>query len=190
MSKAEAPILHIAGTIAVRDYKADLRVRSIPVFLVYLLITALLKAGTSLYHWFADLRDGVITFGEWLRIVWESMGFPSVFFCALILVALYLLLIRPFLAGERMRRLHPEGIRVKCDFYDDRLVLNASGRSEDGTIRLMYADVRRRITETRYSFTLSTDQRNKLSLFKTVMKPDEVERVRRLLKERCPQRAK
>ena len=54
-------------------------------------------------------------------------------------------------------------------------------------ILLSYADVQRKIKETKYTIALSTVQRNRIALYKAVMTSEELERVRGILKERCPQ---
>ena len=53
---------------------------------------------------------------------------------------------------------------------------------------LPYADVQRKIKETKHWFLLSTARKNRIYLYKAIMTPEEAERVRRLLNERCPQR--
>ncbi|MBQ6174157.1 MAG: hypothetical protein IJK28_06000, partial [Clostridia bacterium] len=84
----------------------------------------------------------------------------------------------------------PDGFPVTYDFFDDTLVISSATKTSDETFRLKYADVQRKIRETRYTIALSTGQRNRIGLYKAVMAPEETEQVRKLLNERCPQRKK
>ena len=68
------------------------------------------------------------------------------------------------------------------------LVTHINSRSGENFVRMHYTDVQRKIKETKYVFTLSTGQKNRISLFKAIMTPEEEKTARELLKERCPQR--
>lgn len=106
----------------------------------------------------------------------------------LVCYAIELIVIRPNQAKKRLHELHPDGLPVTYDFFDDVLVISSATQTVDETYRLKYSDVRRKIRETRFVITLSTGQRNRIGLYKTVMTLEETEQVRRLLHERCPQR--
>ena len=106
----------------------------------------------------------------------------------LVFYAVYYIVVRPILAKKRLHELHPDGFPVTYDFYDDMLVIISSTQSSDETVRLKYADVQRKIKERKYIIVLSTVKRNRLGLYKAVMTSEDLERVRRHLNERCPQR--
>ena len=194
MSEKENPIIHISGTLTLRDYMAALRAGGLRFFLIvsaiYLLMTLLIPLGMSLPNWYPYLKDGRATVGEWLNTYWEAtVSGSGIFFLLgfLALYALYLLLIRPFLAGKRMRELYPDGLPIVYDFFEEMLVINSSTQAADQTVRMKYGDVQRKIRETGHVFRLSTGQRNRLGLYKAIMTEEEIGRVRVLLKERCPQ---
>ena len=194
MSETTIPLLHINGIITEKDYKAALRAHSkrrVLLFCVsYLLFLLLFIVGMDLYHAFPYLKDGSLTFGEWLKMLWE--GINPVYWCVvigfIILYAVYLLLIRPMQLGRRMRELDPDGEPVEYDFYDDHIELRATTQTDNRTVRMKYGDVQRKIKENKYIFILSTSRKNRLAIYKTIMTAEEVENVRNLLYEHCPQR--
>ncbi len=194
MSEKENPIIHISGTLTLRDYMAALRAGGLRFFLivsaVYLLMLLLIPLGMSLPSWYPYLKDGSATVGEWLNTYWEATVSGSSLFILLgflVLYALYLVLLRPYLAGKRMRERYPDGLPIVYDFFEDMLVIDSSTPAADQTLRLKYDEVRRKIRETGHIFRLSTGQRNRLGLYKAIMTGDEIRSVRALLKERCPQ---
>ncbi len=194
MSETETPIIHISGTLTMKDYMAALRAGGLRFFLIvsaiYLPMTLLIPLGMSLPRWYPYFKDGSATVGEWLNTYREATVSGLGLFILLgflALYALYLLLIRPYLTGKRMRERYPDGLPIVYDFFEEMLVINSSSQAADQTIRLKYGDVRRRIRETGHVFILSTGQRNRLGLYKAIMTDDEIGRVRTLLKERCPQ---
>ena len=194
MSEKETPIIHISGTLTLKNYMAAVRaggLRSMLIILVIILPGSFLcTLLISLPDWIPYLKDGRATLGEWLTTYWKATVNGSSIFVLLgflILYALYLLLIRPYLAGKRMRERHPDGLPIDYDFFEEMLVINSSSQLADQTIRMKYGDVRRRIRENGHIFKLSTGQRNRLGLYKAIMTGDEIRSVRALLKERCPQ---
>ncbi|MBQ9408145.1 MAG: hypothetical protein IJU28_01960 [Clostridia bacterium] len=196
MENAEKPLLHISGTLSVEDTVKVWRFRGIQHFwkyaLIYLLLCALVFFGTSLYYWYSDLRDGYITVGEWLdyaiRGVFDGSIADFVIIGFLIIYALYLIVIRPTQVGKRIRELNPGGTPLTYDFYEDRIVFSTMSKSVAETYQIEYAKVQRKIKEDKYSFRLSTGQKNRIGLSKIIMTAEEIESVRKLLKERCPQR--
>ncbi|MBR4235790.1 MAG: hypothetical protein IKR85_06985 [Clostridia bacterium] len=195
MSESDESILHISGTMTEKDYLAAVRARNGRYFLRYMVIYVLLMLifvlGLSLYEVFPYLKSGEITLSEWLIELWNALLSRTTPFVTiiglLILYAVVLLLVRPAQLAKRMRELYPTGMPLVYDFYVDRLVLNSSSHSGDQTVRLLYSDVQRRIKEHKYTITLSTGQKNRYSLFKSIMTPEEVAVVRDLLKTHCPQ---
>ena len=194
MSEKENPIIHISGTLTMKNYMAALRAGGLRFFLIvsaiYLLLMLLIPLVMSLPSWYPYLKDGSATVGEWLNTYWEAtVSGSGIFFLLgfLALYALYLVLIRPYLAGKRMRERYPDGLPIVYDFFEEMLVINSSSQAADQTIRMKYGDVRRRIRENGHIFKLSTGQRNRLGLYKAIMTGDEIRSVRALLKERCPQ---
>ena len=111
-----------------------------------------------------------------------------IFLGCIALYALIHLLIRPFQGRKRFRELYPEGMPVVYAFYGDRMKIHSVTAISDQTARLPYADVQRKIKETKHWIRLSTARKNRIYLYKAIMTPEEAERVRRLLNERCPQR--
>ena len=194
MSETETPIIHISGTLTMKDYMAALRAGGLRFFLIvsaiYLPMTLLIPLGMSLPRWYTYFKDGSATVGEWLNTYREATVSGLGIFILLgflALYALYLLLIRPYLTGKRMRERYPDGLPIVYDFFEEMLVINSSSQAADQTIRMKYGDVRRRIRENGHIFKLSTGQRNRLGLYKAIMTGDEIRSVRALLKERCPQ---
>ena len=196
MENAEKPLLHISGTLSVEDTVKVWRYRGVQHFwkyaLVYLLLCVIVFFGTSLYYWYSDLRDGYITVGEWLdyafRGVFDGSIANFVIIGFLIFYALYLIVIRPMQVGKRIRELNPGGTPLTYDFYEDRIVFSTMSKSVAETYQMEYAKVQRKIKEDKYSFRLSTGQKNRIGLSKIIMTAEEIESVRKLLKERCPQR--
>ncbi len=194
MSEKENPIIHISGTLTLKNYMAAVRAGGLRFLLiysaVYLLLAFLIPLGMSLSRWFPYLKDGSATVSDWLGAYWEVTFSGSSFFILLgflLLYALYLLLIKPYQLGKSMRERYPDGLPIVYDFFEEMLVLNSSSQAADQTIRLKYGDVRRRIRENGHIFKLSTGQRNRLGLYKAIMTGDEIRSVRALLKERYPQ---
>ena len=195
MSEKENPIIHISGTLTLKDYMAAVRAGGLRSMLIISLIilpgSFLCTLLISLPDWIPYLKDGRATLGEWLNTYWKASVNGSSLFVLLgflLLYALYLFLIRPYLAGKRMRERYPDGLPIVYDFFEDMLVIDSSTPAADQTLRLKYDEVRRKIRETGHIFRLSTGQRNRLGMYKAIMTEDEVVRVRALLKERCPQR--
>ena len=196
MSESKAPVIHISGTVTEKDYTNAVRARGIRNFLkyavIYILVMLLFDLGVSIYYWYPELKNGRITFSAWLNEAWGTVFSASPGTCViagfLVLFAVYLMIIRPGQAKKRLRELHPNGLHVTYDFFDDVLVISSATQTADETFRLRYADVQRKIGETGYVISLSTGKRNRIGLYKTVMTPEETERVRKLLNERCPQR--
>ena len=110
------------------------------------------------------------------------------FTAVIVFYAVNNLVIKPARAAKRMRERDPEGAPFVYDFYEDRLEIKSSSQSSDETIRVKYADVQRRIRESRYILMLSTGQRNRFLLYKTIMTPEEASQMVELLCTRCPQR--
>lgn len=195
MSESENPVLRISGTVTEQDYKRAVRAGQLHLLLkmmiIYVLFCVLFRLGYDFYCVLPYLRSGEVTFGEWLSWIGDLFVPDAtlyVIFVFFIVYAVNLLLVRPMRAGKRMRELFPEGLPVVYEFFNDRLVINASGQSGEETVRLNYANVQRRIGDTKNVFTLSTGQKNRYNLFKAVMTPEETARVRELLQARCPQR--
>ena len=195
MSEKETPIIHISGTLTLKDYMAAVRAGGLRhlmiISAIYLLTTFLIPPAMDLPRWIHYLRDGRATVGDWLNTYGDYFIRGSSLFILLaflVLCALYLLLLRPYIAGKRMRERYPDGLPFTYDFFEEMLVITSSSQAADQTVRLNYGEVRRKIMETRHIFRLSTGQRNRLGLFKAIMTDDDVVRVRTLLRERCPQR--
>ena len=194
MNEADEAILHIRGTMTENDYIAAVRARGGRAFLrftvIYVSVMLIFTLGSGLYEAFPFLKSGEITFSEWLFGLWNALLSGTTLFVIvgfLILCAVVQFLVRPAQMAKRMRELYPTGMPLVYDFYDDRLVINSSSPSGDQTARLFYSDVQRRIKEHKYVITLSTGQKNRYSLFKVIMTPEEVAAVRDLLKTHCPQ---
>ena len=195
MNESQTPILHIRGNI---DEKAQAaRVRGdgkrlfFPVCGIYLALCLGFYLCLDLCEWYPWLRNGYFTLGEFFREIasrfvgtcpfWLILGF-------LVLYALILLVIRPIQAANYVRRLVPDGIPITYDFYEDHLELTADTSESNQTLRMAYADVQRKIRVTRTNIILSTGRKNTMTLYKSVMTPQEAETVLELLKARCPQR--
>ena len=197
MAEIDTPVLHISGTITGEDYKTVLRNRGAHLFLkwviIYLVVIVAVVLGTSLYAWLPDLKAGYITVGEWLGEVLDysiqNTIMPYVFIGFVVLYGLFLILIRPVIAEKRMRELYPGGTPIIYDFYDDKLVVTVNSVSANETFRLKYNSIRLKVSESKYLFMLSTGQKNKFSLYKTIMTPEEIEKVRGLLNAGCLQHA-
>lgn len=196
MSETQTPVIHISGTVTEKDYTNAVRASGIRYCIRYSIVDVVLmiviSMGTSLYYCYPVLKDGDITIGEVLREALKTVFGLSLttylIIGLLVIYVLYLIVIRPILARKRLRELHPNGFPVTYDFFDDTLVIRAVTQTTDETFRLKYADVQRKIRDTKYVIGLSTGQRNRVGLYKAVMTPEETEQVRRLLHERCPQR--
>ena len=196
MSESKTPVIQISGTVAEKDYISAVRARGIRFLwkysVIYILLKLFLDLGISFYYWYPVLKDGNITFAQWLNEAWGTVFRASFGTCLiagfLVLFAVYLIVIRPGLAKKSFHELFPDGLPVAYAFYDDTLVIRSATQTADQTFRLKYADVQRKIREYRYTIALSTGSRNMVSLYKTVMTPEEAKQVRKLLEERCPQR--
>ncbi len=196
MSEAiEDPIIHISGVVSENECKAAIRRKNVRVFLnaviAYVITVSVMTPLMSFFSEYSYLKSGVVTYGQWIRALWNSMT-SSVMICLFVglslLYAITLFLFKPFRIGRSFRELYPDGMPVAYDFYGDRLVISSFSQSAESTDRLNYSDVRRRIRETGYIITLSTSRKNYYNLFKCIMKPEEVTSVREILKARCPQR--
>lgn len=198
MSESKTPVIHITGTVTEKDYTNAVRARGIRFCLkytiIYLILMFVFEMGISFYYWYPDLKDGYVTCAEWLSEAWRTVFRASLSTYMIIgflaVYAVFEIVIRPILAQKRLREFHPDGFPVTYDFFDDTLVISSATKTSDETFRLKYADVQRKIRETRYTIALSTGQRNRIGLYKAVMAPEETEQVRKLLNERCPQRKK
>ena len=196
MSENGTPVLRVSGTLTEKDYLDALRVRCLRRLLLlsglYLGIMAVFTLVSSLYVWFPYLRDGRALPGDWLR-GWLDSLFPTtacIFIAVVVFMTAYLLLYVPFRATRRFRELYPGSSPCAYDFFEDILVFSVTTRSSDETFRLRYADVRRGVAENRYAFILTTGQRNRIQLYKSVMTPEETVKVREFLLSRCPRRRK
>ena len=195
MDNEKIPLIHICGTVIEQDFSAAMHARGIRSFLkytlIYLLAVLLIDLGSSLYYWYPYILDGFISFSQWLSEAGKTVfSISSTTFLTIgfiVLFAILLIGVKPMRARKQFRELHPEGLPIVYDFFDDQLVIHSSSSSADETFRLKYADVRRKIKETRHMILLATGQKNRISLYKTVMTPDQLESVRKLLNERCPQ---
>ena len=157
MENAGVPILSVGGTLTENDYKAAVRARGaldlLRFALVYLLFLFLLVFGYGLYKVSPYLKSGELTFGEWLDELWNvlSTGKWTLTIAGCIsLYAVLVLLVRPSQMVKRMRERYPTGIPFVYDFYEDELVIRSSSRSGDETVRLLYAEVQRRIKDRKY----------------------------------------
>ncbi len=195
MDNEKIPLIHICGTVIEQDFSAAMHARGIRSFLkytlIYLLAVLLIDLGSSLYYWYPYILDGFISFSQWLSEAGKTVfSISSTTFLTIgfiVLFAILLIGVKPMRARKQFRELHPEGLPIVYDFFDDQLVIHSSSSSADETFRLKYADVRRKIKETRHMILLATGQKNRIGLYKTVMTPDQLESVRKLLNERCPQ---
>ena len=195
MDNEKIPLIHICGTVIEQDFSAAMHARGIRSFLkytlIYLLAVLLIDLGSSLYYWYPYIQDAFISFSQWLSEAGKTVfSISSTTFLTIgfiVLFAILLIGVKPMRARKQFRELHPEGLPIVYDFFDDQLVIHSSSSSADETFRLKYADVRRKIKETRHMILLATGQKNRISLYKTVMTPDQLESVRKLLNERCPQ---
>jgi hypothetical protein len=196
MDEEKIPLIHICGTVSEQDFSGAVRARGIRIFLkfllFYLLAMVLIGFGTSFYSWYPYIRNGSSSYAEWIDGTWNSFFSMSFTTSVIIgLIAVYAVLcigVRPMRARKRFHELYSEGAQAVYDFFDDQLVIRISSSTADETFRLKYSDVRRKIKETRYLILLSTGQKNRVALYKAVMTPDQTERTRKLLNERCPQR--
>ena len=194
MDETKRPILQIAGTIPEKDYKAAARSAFTRFFLkylaVYLLILFLLNLFFQLFQWLPLLMDGLPFSWFLYDFVWFLDGglFTWLIFGIIALFGVYCIVIRPAQAVKQLRKLQPDGIRVRYDFYEEHLVKTVVTSTTEQKIRVKYADVRRKIRETRINIILPSVQQEPVLLYKTIMTPREEESVRALLKERCPQR--
>ena len=196
MSEAKEPEIHVSGTVTEQDYTTAARARGAQLFwkfmLVYLLLLLFIHFITNFYYWYPYLRDGRAAYSDFFHEAWKTFfsASPASFMMIgfLVLYALYLIVFRPLQGKKRLHELHPEGLPVVYDFYEDQLVVRSATQTSDETYRLKYADVQRKIKETKFLFILATAKRNKIGLFKAVMSPDNTESIRKLLNERCPQR--
>ena len=195
MNEAPSPILHISGTISIQSMKEHLRDRCADLFkkllLVYLVVFCLLNMALHLYYWFPALKYGNATIGEWFIDCWSWLFGSFAFWVYIGLIALYglfLLVIRPRQAEKQLLRSDPNGIPACYDFYEDHLEVNLVSQTAEQTIRIKYADVQRKIKETGLCITLASVQKNRVSLYKTIMTLQETEKARELLRTRCPQR--
>ena len=191
----ENPVIRISGAVSEKEYKAALRARNVRVFLkltaVYVSLMLVMTIGSSMYYAYPYIRSGKITYGEWLGELWDSLcdGLsPYIFVGFILLYAAFLFLINPIRFGRRFNEIYPNGMPVEYNLYEDRLVMTSASRSAEFTDRLYYSDVKRKIRETGHAIGLSTGRKNRYTLFKCVMTPEEVTSVRELLKARCPQR--
>ena len=195
MSEAKEPVIHISGTVTEKDYTTAVRANGIRYCLkftiAYMVLMFVISLGIDFYYWVPDLKEGYITFGEWLSGAVEDVFRLSpatwIVIGVLVFYPVFCIVIRPILAKKRLHELHPDGFPVTYDFFDDTLVISTSTQTTDETFRLKYADVQRKIKETKNTIALSTVQRNRIALYKAVMTSEELERVRGILKERCPQ---
>jgi hypothetical protein len=190
----ENPVIRISGSVSEKEYKAALRARNVRVFLkltaVYVSLMLVMTIGTSMYYAYPYIRSGEITYGEWLGELWDSLceGMsPYIFVSFILLYAAILFLIDPIRFGKRFNEIYPNSMPVEYVLYENRLVMTSVSRSAESTDRLYYSDVKHKIRENGHAFRLSTGKKNKYTLFKCVMTPEEVTSVRELLKTHCPQ---
>ena len=89
MSESKTPVIQISGTVAEKDY---------------ILAVLLFDLGISFYYWYPVLKDGNITFAQWLNEAWGTVFRVSFGTCLiagfLVLFAVYLIVIRPGLAKK------------------------------------------------------------------------------------------
>ena len=196
MNEIETPLIRIAGTITEKDYvnaNRSIGARSFfRISAIFLGAELLFNLAIGILEYSSYIQAGLLTFGEALKYTWEAFFQSPVAWIIIAAVMafdlLFLLLIRPALTGKSVRELYPDGAPVIYDFFEDRLVICFQTKTIDETVRVSYADVLRKIIETKYQFILQTNQRNRIFVFKTIMTPEEMQNVRELLKSRCPQR--
>ena len=195
MSESNTSVIHISGTVDLKDYTAVMRERGIRYFLIYTVIFVIwwfiLEIGINLYYWYPALKDGYITYAEWLFYAWESIVWISLstYLIAAMIVfdALYMIVFKPIQARKRMQEFEPDGFPVTYDCFDDHLAISSVTQTSYDTFRLKYSDVQRKIRETGRVIILSTGHRNKIILYKAVMTGEEAGQIRKLLNDRCPQ---
>ena len=196
MDEKETPVFHISGTLSEKDFKTAVRGMGFRAFLRYALIflgfIILLYFLMELYQWSKSEWNQYYSFGEWLKFSLEGIiERPLFLIIEVALIAFYALLflvIRPNLAAKQMRESSPDGLLITYDFYENQLVCITKSRMIDQTAQIKYADVQRKIAESKYYITLTTTQRHKATIYKALTTPEEAERVSAFLKERCPQR--
>ena len=191
----QAPIIHISGTVTDKDYISAMRETGLRFFLKYILVfiafNAVITLALDFFTFYRDINTGYITFAEFLSIWAHGLANPRIIGPVLFLLALYaayLLVYRPYRACRQIRELHPDGVHWTYDFYDDHLDYISESTASTQTVHMRYADVQRKIRDLRSGFVLRTNQRNGLVVYKSIMTPQEIESVRALLNERCPQK--
>lgn len=153
MGESNAPVIHVSGAFSLKDYTTAVRAGGIRYFLklaiAYIILLFLVQMGTSFYYWYPALKDGYVTCAEWLSEAWKTVfSDPLVTYVSagfILLCALYLIIIGPIQVAKRWRELHPDGLLVTYDFFDDHLVTGSATQTADQTFRLKYSDVRRKI---------------------------------------------
>ena len=195
MNESEAPILLIRGTISIESMKENLRNRAAELFkklvLIYVIFFVVFNLALHLYYWYPALKYGYATIGDWFIDSWSWLLGSFAFWMYIGFIALYglyLLVIRPRQAEKQLLRTDPDGIPASYAFYEDQLVVNIVSQTAEQTIRIRYADVQRKIKESALCISLVSVRKDRVSLFKTIMTPREMESVLALLRERCPQR--
>ena len=191
----QAPIIRVSGTVTEKDYIRHMRESGSRLFpkyaLVFIVGIPVITLAMSFFRFYHDIKTGYITIAEWLSSVAKALIDGSVIVPALIFLALYgvlLLVYRPYKAGKRFRELYPNDVKMTYDFRDDQLDVITDSQTTSQTLHLRYADVQRKIRDLRSGFVLRTNQRNGLVVYKSIMSPQEIESVRALLNERCPQK--
>ena len=193
---AEAPILRTGGKLTLPMHVRALRSRYVrPVVLriaLYLALVLLVALAVDLADCWSDLTGGRITAGEWIGRSMEASfgsGFLPVLmgvFCAA--YAVFMLWYLPWRAGRQFASLYPNGADLTYSFYPESFETAVHSDTQDTTLRANYRDISRKIFENRLCFVLSTGNRVTYSFHKTLMTPEEAERVGALLREKCPQR--
>ena len=192
MNESNTPVIHISGTVDLKDYTAAMRERCIRYFLrdtaLAVIGSFVVDMGIDFYYLYPALKEGYVTYAEWLSDTWDLFLRSTWLIAAMIVFyALYLIVIKPIQARKRVQEFDPNGFPVTYDFFDDHVAISSVTQSNDSTFRLKYSDVRRKIRETGRVIILSTGHRNKILLYKTVMTGEEAGQVRKLLNDRCPQ---
>ena len=189
------PILTISGTLSAEDYIRSVRSRikhgfirkDWIVLLAYLVFVICLNiygyiatpafsgipTGERLSHFFRYLLEN-----SWLHVVIVAAGIA--------VIRIFHMWYVPKKMKNQFLEATPEGAPIIYRFFDDHFETLVNAEKQKVDLKANYSEIQRKIYEDDLCFVVRT--RNTYSFHKTLMTPDEVEAVRKLLQERCPQK--
>ena len=191
------PILTISGTLNEEDYVRSVRSRMKHEFIrkdwIFLLAYLVFVICLNIYGYTATLSFSGIPAGERLshffRYLLENSWLNVVIVAAGIgVIRIFHMWYVPKKMKNQFLEATPEGAPIIYRFFDDHFETLVNAEKQKTELKVKYTEIQRKIYENAYCFVAMTGRKNTYSFHKTLMTPEEVEAVRKLLQERCPQK--